>query len=235
MKSGRRAERRVDNRPERSPVGPSAELARCDDATLAQALIDGDPRAPPLVWARFSDLVRRIVRRALGSQGDTEDVVQEVFASLLAKPRALRTPVAVRAFIISVTLHNVSTELRRRRQHRLIGLAPTPELPEMESLDPNPETRRALAHLRRILERVRERDRRAFELRFLEGMAVAAVAHALETSAPTARRRFSRAFRRVSLLAARDPFLRDYLRDLGAPLDAESSGPRSRSRPKRPS
>ena len=207
--------------------GHGRDLSEADDATLAKALIDGDPRAPPLVWARFSGLVRR----ALGPRGDYEDVVQEVFASLLAKPAALRTPDAVRAFIIAVTLHNIGAERRRRRQHRLIGLAPTPELPEMEVVDPNPETRRALAHLRRILERVRERDRRAFVLRFIEGMAVAAVARTLETSAPTARRRFSRAFRRVSLLAARDPFLRDYLSDLGAPPGSPSWRPRSRRPP----
>lgn len=193
------------------------DLSRADDATLAQAMIDGDPRAPPLVWARFSGLVRRIVRRALGPQRDYEDVVQDVFASLFAKPGVLRIPGAVRAFIITVTLHSISAELRRRRLHRVIGLSPTEELPEMETTDPNPESQRALVHFYRIVERVRERDRLAFVLRFVEGMAVAAVAEALETSVPTARRRFTRAFRRVSLLAARDPFLRDYLGDLGAP------------------
>jgi RNA polymerase sigma-70 factor, ECF subfamily len=231
VKGARRAAKRAENRFERSPSEPAGkDLSFADDATLAQALIDGDPRAPAVVWSRFSGLVRRIVRRALGPQGDYEDVVQEVFASLLAKPATLRTPVAVRAFIVSVTLHNVSAELRRRRQRRLIGLAPTPELPEMEIIDPNPESRRALVHFRRILERVRERDRRAFVLRFIEGLAVAAVADALETSAPTARRRFNRAYRRVSLLAARDPFLRDYLGDLGAAPVEQAWGPRPRSR-----
>ena len=198
------------------------DLSSVDDATLAQALIDGDPRAPPLVWARFSGVVRRIVQRALGQQQDHEDVVQEVFASVFARPGVLRSPGAVRAFIISVTLHAISGELRRRRLRRVIGLAPTDELPEMETTDPNPESRRALVHFYRIVGRVQERDRIAFVLRFVEGMAVTAVAEALSTSAPTARRRFTRAFRRVSLLAARDPFLRDYLRDLGAPPGEKS-------------
>lgn len=223
MKGEPRATKRAENRLGR-PHGEAAgaELSTADDATLAQALIDGDPRAPPLVWARFSAVVRRIVQRALGPQSDHEDVVQEVFASLFAKPGVLRAPGAVRAFIISVTLHSISAELRRRRSRRVVGLTPTAELPEVETTDPNPESRRALVHLYRIVGRVRERDRIAFVLRFVEGMAVTAIAAALETSAPTARRRFTRAFRRVSLLAARDPFLRDYLGDLVGPRGEKS-------------
>lgn len=223
MKGDRRAAKREDNSTERPPLELAcADLSRAADATLARALIEGDPRAPPLVWARFSGLVRRIVRRSLGPQQDSEDVVQEVFASIFARPGVIRSPAALRAFIVSVTVHIIGAELRRRRLRRLIGLAPTPELPEMEAFDPNPESHKALAHLARILERVGARDRSAFVLRFIEGMTVSAIAEALETSAPTARRRFTRGFRRVSLLAERDPFLRDYLEDLGTPPRAES-------------
>lgn len=189
-------------------------LAEVDDAALARALIERQADAPRAVWARFSPLVRRIVRRSFGPEHDVEDLVQDVFASLFAKPERLREPAALRAFIVSMTLHNVSYEIRRRRVRRWVGLTQTSELPDIRVVEANPESREALIRFYRILDSVRTRDRAAFVLRFVEGLEVSEVAAALETSVPTARRCFTRAYQRVSLLAARDPFLSEYLAEL---------------------
>lgn len=189
----------------------AASLANAEDADLARALIERHAEAPRVVWTRFSSLVRRIVRRSLGPQADVEDVVQDVFAGLFAKPERLQEPAALRAYIVAMTLHHVSYELRRRRVRRWVGLAPTGELPEIRVVDANPEAHEALIRFYRILDDVRTRDRLAFVLRYVDGMEVAEVAKALGTSVPTARRCFTRAHRRVALLASRDPFLADYL------------------------
>ena len=194
-------------------------LAEADDATLARALIEREPTAARAVWNRFSPMVRRIVRRSFGPEHDVEDLVQDVFASLFSKPDRLREPAALRAFIVSMTLHNVSYEIRRRRVRRWVGLTQTSELPDIRVVESNPESREALIRFYRILDGVRTRDRAAFVLRFVEGLEVADVAAALETSVPTARRCFTRAYQRVALLAARDPFLSEYLAEL-------KSGPR---------
>lgn len=193
--------------PEVAPV----ELSEVDDASLARSLIAKHPGAPRAVWSRFSVLVRRIVRRALGSEQDVEDVVQDVFATLFIKPALLREPGSLRAFIVSVTLHNISYELRRRRVRRLVGMAPTAELPDIRVVENNPESREALARFYRILDGLRTGDRLAFVLRYVEEMEVADVAAALEISEPTARRRFTRAYKKVALLAERDPYLAQYL------------------------
>src|SRR6187399_422315 len=194
-------------------VAPAA-LATLEDADLARALIDRHPEAPRAVWTRFAPLVRRIVRRSFGPDHGVEDLVQDVFASLFAKPERLREPAAFRAFIISITLHNISYELRRRRVRRWVGLTPTSELPDIRVVESNPEAREALARFYRILDGVRTRDRLAFVLRYVDGMEVADVARAMDTSVPTARRCFTRAYKRVSLLASRDPFLAEYLTTL---------------------
>ena len=189
----------------------TANLATVEDADLARALIERNPAAPRAVWARFSPLVRRIVRRSLGPEHEVEDIVQDVFASLFAKPERLREPAAFRAFIVSVTLHNVSYELRRRRVRRWVGLSQTSELPDIRVVESNPESREALIRFYRILDGVRNRDRLAFVLRYVDGMEVADVAKAMDTSVPTARRCFTRAYKRVAMLASRDPFLAEYL------------------------
>jgi RNA polymerase sigma-70 factor, ECF subfamily len=194
-----------------TPEAARVDLFQADDAALARALVARHPDAPRAIWTRFSALVRRIVRRSLGSQQDVEDIVQDVFTTLFTKPSLLREPASLRAFIVSVTLHNISYELRRRRVRRWVGIAPTSELPDIRVVESNPESREALTHFYGILDRIRTRDRLAFVLRYVEGMEVADVAAALETSEPTARRCFTRAYRRVALLAVRDPCLCEYL------------------------
>ncbi len=190
-----------------------SELSQSDDETLGRALIDRHPGAPRALWNRYASLVRRIIRRSLGPENDIEDIVQEVFSSLLTKPSLIREPASLRAFVVSVTLHNISYELRRRKVRRWVGLSPTSELPDIRVVENNPESRQALLRFYRILDSLRARDREAFVLRFIEGLGVSEVAAALHISEPTARRCFTRAFQRVSLLAQRDPFLREYLAD----------------------
>jgi RNA polymerase sigma-70 factor (ECF subfamily) len=172
------------------------------------------PQAPRVAWARFSPLVRRIVRRSLGPASDTEDAVQDVFVCLFEKAHTLRDPAALKAFIVAITVRTVRYQIRRRRVRAWVGLGDTGDVPDIRVVESNTESRQALIRFYRILDRVGSKDRAAFVLRFIEGMEVADVAAALETSVPTARRRFTRAHRRVALLAGRDPFLAEYLASL---------------------
>ena len=193
---------------------PNSDLSEVEDAALARALIERHPQAPRVAWARFSPLVRRIVRRSLGPASDTEDAVQDVFVCLFEKAHTLRDPAALKAFIVAITVRTVRYQVRRRRVRAWVGLGDTGDLPDIRVVESNTESRQALMRFYRILDRVGSKDRAAFVLRFIDGMEVADVASALETSGPTARRRFTRAYRRVSLLAGRDPFLAEYLASL---------------------
>ena len=65
--------------------------------------------------------------------------------------------------------------------------------------------------IKEILDRVKPADRTAFVLRFIEGLELAEVATALDTSLATAKRRITRVWKRVSLLVERDPALAHYL------------------------
>jgi RNA polymerase sigma-70 factor (ECF subfamily) len=78
-------------------------------------------------------------------------------------------------------------------------------------VETNPEPRMALERFYRILDRVNDGDRAAFVLRYIDGLELSEVARVLGTSPPTARRRFTRAYGRVALLASRDPLLTEYL------------------------
>lgn len=192
----------------------SPGLADADDATLACALIEKNPQAPRIAWTRFAGLVRRILRRSLGPQHEIEDIVQDVFLCLFERVHTLRDPVALKAFVIAITVRTARYEIRRARVRRWVGLSRTAELPDLRVVNADSTSQHALIHFYRALNRINERDRTAFVLRFIEGMEAAEVASALGVSVPTARRCFTRAWERVTFFAQRDPFLIDYLTNL---------------------
>jgi RNA polymerase sigma-70 factor, ECF subfamily len=197
-----------------SPSSTVEPLSRTDDATLASALIEKNSAAPRVAWVRFSPLVRRMLRRSLGPKHEVEDVVQNVFLCLFQRVHTLRDPLALKAFVIAITVRMIRYEVRRARVRRLVGLSRTAELPDLRVVNADSGSRHALIHFYRILDRLNARDRTAFVLRFIEGMDAAEVAAAMAVSVPTARRCFTRAWERVTLLAQRDPFLVDYLSKL---------------------
>lgn len=203
-------------RAETEVASPQADLVTtltcATDAELARSLIDGTPGAARITWQRFLPLVKRMLRRSLGGNGEVEDVAQSVFLCLFRRVHTLREPAALRAFVIAITLRIVREELRRRRKFSNQRIDHDVAHEDAMSVDADASAKHAFVNLHRLLERLRERERAAFMLRFVEGMDVAEVAQALGVSEPTARRSFSRALKRVSLWAGRDPFLVDYMR-----------------------
>jgi RNA polymerase sigma-70 factor, ECF subfamily len=203
------------------PLASISDLTAADDATLAGALCDESPVAQRVAWERFSPLVRGIVRRSLGPQFDAESVVQDVFMCLFQRVGTLREPNALRGFIVSIAVLTVRstlrTEVRRQRLRRWLGAQQETEPKSLRLVPEDMDAREALARFYKILDRINPRDRVAFVLRFVEGMGVADVATAVGVSVPTARRCFTRAWERFTLLAGRDPFLAEYVATLRAP------------------
>jgi RNA polymerase sigma-70 factor (ECF subfamily) len=208
-----------------APAAAPPALADSDDATLALALIAKDRAAPRVAWTRFAPLVRRILRRSLGPQHEVEDIVQDVFLCLFERVHTLRDPVALKAFVIAITVRTARYEIRRARVRRWVGLSRTAELPDLRVVNADTSAQHAMIHFYQTLERINERDRTAFVLRFIEGMEAAEVAAVLDVSVPTARRCFTRAWERVTFFAARDPFLVDYLSKLEVTSSASPEGP----------
>jgi RNA polymerase sigma-70 factor, ECF subfamily len=65
---------------------------------------------------RFSGLVRRIVNRRLGTDPDTNDVVQEAFVQIFRSLDSLEDPEQIEHWVARVAAHTVYKELRRRRR-----------------------------------------------------------------------------------------------------------------------
>ena len=193
-------------------VLPAADLSKIDDAGLVHAILDGDPRAPRVLWNRHARLVYRILRRSLGQQNDVEDLAQEVFLNLFRRLPTLREPRTLPAFLITITTLTLRHELRRRWVRRCMTLGVKEDIdPDLRVVHPNPEARQAVSRLYAILDRLGREERIAFVLRFIEGMELTEVATALGLSLATAKRRLSHARARVSHHISRDAGLAAYL------------------------
>jgi DNA-directed RNA polymerase specialized sigma24 family protein len=112
-------------------------------------------------------------------------------------------------------------ELRKRRARLNLTTSSETHVAEAVGQWCDPATRHAYRHFELLLGRLRERERRAFVLRFVACMDTPEVAEALGVSIPTARRAFSRAQMRMTLWAGRHPFLSDYLVDGVVPTEAD--------------
>ena len=195
-------------------VQPCGQENPVDDAMLFQQWLDGHPHAARTMWQRFAPMVRRMLRRSLGSDVTIEDLEQEVFLSLFQRAHLLREPKALKAFVISITTRTLCREFRGRWLGRTLRWQFAYAEANTLTVHPDPESREGLRQLGGILDRFNDQDRRAFVLYCMEGMALEDVAAALHVSLATAKRRLSRVRNRVMLMARRDDALVDYLTEI---------------------
>ncbi len=186
-----------------------------DDVALVAAVRARAPHAGARIWDRYAGLCRRVLGRSLGPGAEVEDALQLVFLRLFRDFDSLREPAALKSFLMGITVHVATSELRKRRARRWLLLASDDGcLPEPRAVPDtaNQEHRIALRALYRVLDRVGTQTRLVFVLRFVEGLELAELSVVLGCSLATTKRRVAEAAERVSLLASRDPFLSQYVR-----------------------
>lgn len=189
---------------------PIAETAT--DRELGQALIERHPAALPAAWRRYAPMVARLLKRALGSESDVDDLVQDVFLGLFKRAGQLRDAEAVRPFILGIARNTLCRERRRRMRRQRLAVKCGREAIDEASVDTGPAARYAELKLGELLQRLPAQERSSFVLRFGYGMTVPEVAEALRVSEPTAKRRLSRARECLGAWAAGNPVLLSYLR-----------------------
>jgi RNA polymerase sigma-70 factor (ECF subfamily) len=189
---------------------------RCSDSELVAAVAQGDHNALESVWNRYARTVRCTLYSALGPDHALDDLVQEVFVSFYRSAGRLRSPAALKAYLLGSATRIAAFERRSRSRRfkwltafsKMRGEADQRQMPEIGRQD-------VVKSLRRILDAVSERPRIAFLLRYVEDLTVSEIAIAMQTSEATAKRDVARGRKRVLLLASKEPALSEYLRYFG--------------------
>ncbi len=191
---------------------PSPTLTQADDATLVRAAASGDPRATSVLWDRFSPLVRRMLRRTLGPQANVDALLQEVFLRVVRQLGHLPEAAPLKPFVVSVTARALAVELRRHRVRRLFRLKGARAYEQVPSGE---DAASALSSLYRILDELDAEARLAFTLRHFEGLQIAELASATDTSLASAKRRLARASAHVQAAVSRDAAFSAYATSAG--------------------
>jgi RNA polymerase sigma factor (sigma-70 family) len=186
-------------------------IRRDAEATLAAALLAGEPGAARLAVTQLSPLVRRVVRRYFGSGPDQQDLCQEVFLRFFARIHELRDRRALCNFLIGISLGVSHNARRRARARSWIHFAANGELPDCPVGPSDLEAREAMARFHRILAGVSAADRALFVARHVEKRELADIAAASGWALATTKRRVARVTLRVGLRMRRDPSLSGYV------------------------
>jgi RNA polymerase sigma-70 factor, ECF subfamily len=195
-------------------IVPSAARADVDDATLARALVAGEPWAHPATWNRFAPLVFNMAWRALGSEEEAEDITQEVFYRLFARVNTLCKPESLRSFIVSFAIRILKWEFRRKRAGRWLAFFTPKDLPDVPFRGSDPEAREILQRFYKILDQLGTRERLVFALRHLESMTLGEIAAAMEISLSTVKRAHAQAVLQVGGWIASDKDLAGFLEEV---------------------
>jgi RNA polymerase sigma-70 factor (ECF subfamily) len=184
---------------------------RAGDAVLVAAAARGDREAIGAVWDRYAELVRRVLRGALGPSHAGDALVQEVFLAFVRGAKNISDGSALRSYLAGIAVRLAALEIRRNKVRRWVMLSPTGELPEQPVAPHDVPSREALRALDRVLSKLSVRRRMAFVLRDVEGLEMLDVAATLEISESTLRRELLRAREQVLAGASREPALAEFV------------------------
>jgi RNA polymerase sigma-70 factor (ECF subfamily) len=132
--------------------------------------------------------VARIALRVLGRPSEVDDLVQDVFLSVLDRLDDLRDPAALRGWLAVITARLARRRLRARRWKIWLGIGSDYDYAQLADGAASPDDRALLSELYRTLDRLPARQRLAWSMRRIEGLDLAAVAQACNCSLATVKR-----------------------------------------------
>jgi RNA polymerase sigma-70 factor (ECF subfamily) len=176
-------------------------VAMTDEEAMARLRDEGDRRAFGQVVKRWRARIVRLCRRMLNDADRAEDVTQDVFARLLARPESYGHSARFSTFLWRVAVNACLDE--RRRNARSAAASPLAETAEAESaVQPSllaAAVREERAELVRVaLARLPDHYRAVVVLRHYEGLKFREVAEVLEIPVGTVKSRMAEALDRLA-------------------------------------
>ena len=131
-----------------------------------------------MLYRKYGHSVLRRARQILVSDDEAAEVMQELFASLVARPEQFDGRCAPSTYLYAATTHACLSRLRNRRnRHRLIDEQVRPWTTEVD-----PRSADAASMVRDLLARLTDDEARAAVYHYLDGMSQAEIAEVLGCS-----------------------------------------------------
>ena len=169
-----------------------SSLDAASDQTLADRAADGDLRAFEVLVRRYGALMRVYTTRVLGSNDETDDVVQESFITAWQQLRTLDDGSAVKSWLMRIVSRKSIDRLRARRPHINIDDTDAPA-PESHAPHVLAEIESQTEALSRVLAALPEDQRRCWTLRELAEYSYGDIAAELDLPLSTVRGLLARA------------------------------------------
>ena len=168
------------------------DLEQASDGTLARRAADGDERSFEMLLRRHLSLMTAYATRLTGSRADATDAVQEASIVIWRELPELRTPEAVRGWMMRIVARKAFDLLRARKPTSDVDDL---ELPTTGTDDPlrNAESGDAMSALRQALRRLPAGQRQAWLLREVGGESYQDIAARTGTSVTAVRGQLARA------------------------------------------
>lgn len=168
------------------------------DATRSPAEGKDEAVTFSAIFERYAGYVARLAYRLSGRDGETDDVVQEVFFLCARRLHKIQTMEAAKPWLATVTVRVARRMLRRRRLWKILHLSFDSLVDEPAWHGLGPEERELAGRVYRVLDGVPAQHRLAWSLRHLEGESLENVASLCQCSLATAKRWIASAQRAVS-------------------------------------
>lgn len=191
-------------------MGSAAEperMAASDEADLVRRAREGDRDAAEDLLLRHELLVFRVCAHLLPSGEDVESAVQETFLRALRSLDRFSGGTQFASWLVAIATNLCRDRLRRRRLVPFLPLEHDDEddgsgpIAVLASSSPDPEraaiARQAVGRVRREVDRLPQRQREVFALRFFAGLALEEIAAALTVDVGTVKTHLHRAVHRV--------------------------------------
>jgi RNA polymerase sigma-70 factor, ECF subfamily len=189
-----------------------AQLGAEHSSDLHAAIVSNEAGWQRRAFDAFHGLVHGLLIKSLGPRAEIADLVGDVFVTFFASAQRIKSPLAVRSYLVSITMNLMRRELKLRKRRALFQRFSGASADyEQEPGADDPKAKAALIQLSRILDELSADERAAFVLSNLEGMQVLEVAAVLRVSESTAKRRIRRANEHVLKRVSRNALLADYV------------------------
>jgi RNA polymerase sigma-70 factor (ECF subfamily) len=182
-----------------------AHVPAREDSALAKGLRAGEPAAFDQVVERYAPMVSRLAYRLLGWRGgDVDDVVQDVFVSVLRSARRFDGRSSLSTWITAITVNHCHS-LRRRLAAKLRAMTAVfgrarSSRPWQDAADEPAIRGDESQRVREAVRRLKPADREVIVLHYLEHAGVEAIAGILGISRSAVEVRLHRARGRLKAL-----------------------------------